>query len=219
MKKFQIFSLAIFAVLAFASSAYAAESAQLLAAGATIPLSTEVHVEVLAEGNTLTLTDMKEGIGVLCTPEGLGFALSNGAGTQETGFCSNASTVEGTCGSPKVTAVNLPWTLQVEQEGTVFTASLKSSVTAGPGWEVECTVLGVKVTDKCTTQAGRVTLENESSGLVMVTFVDANESEWALCSLGGEKAGLVAGLFYLHALGTEAEELETLAVSLATTVE
>jgi hypothetical protein len=219
MRKFQIFSLAIFAVLAFASSAYAAESAQILAGGATIALGTEDHIEVLAEGNKLELEDMGVGTAVTCTPEGLGFALSNGVGDQETGTCSGITVTKGTCGSPEVEAVNLPWSLQVEQVGTTFSSAIKSTVTAGAGWLVECTVLGVKVDDTCTTQEGLVLLENETTGLLHVLFEPTVAKEFANCTVGGKEEGLVEGLFYLHFLGAGTEELETLAVSLATTVE
>jgi hypothetical protein len=226
MRKFQIFSLAIFAVLAFASlatSAFAVENAQLLVGGASIALGAETHIEVLAENaegkaTKLELEDMGVGTAVTCTPEGLGFALANGAGTQETGTCSGITVTKGTCGSPEVVAQNLPWTLQVEQEGAAFSSTIKSAVTAGAGWLVECTVLGVKVDDVCTTQKGLVSLVGEVTGLVLVTFAPTKAEEFANCTVGGKEEGLVNGTFELHALGSGTEELETLSVSLATEV-
>jgi hypothetical protein len=222
MRKFYTFGLMVLAVFAFggvaASSAFAVELPQWLVNGATIALNTEKHVEILAEGNLLLLEDMGVGTAIQCTPIGLGQVLSNGAGTQETGECTNITVEKGECGEPVVQAVNLPWTTSLVQVGTEFESGIKGSGTTAAGWLVECLVGIFLVDDTCTTNAGKVLVSNEADGLVHAEFMEsAVEAEWANCTVGGLN-GLVVGLFFLHALGTNAEELETLAVNLAAEV-
>jgi len=228
MRKIYLLGVALCAVLVSSavagSAALAVETASWLIGGTAITLATEpVHVEILAEGHLLLWEDMKAPgtPDFECEPEGLGFLYSNGEDLQETYACRNPVDKKGTCaaGSIRVEYLNLPWLTQLlEPNLGVFVDDLTAGTGGNPGWLVECTVLGIKVTDTCTTANGKTNLKNLADGLVEVEFPEVVEkSEQANCTLGGAEEGLVAGIFFLHALDpTEPlEELATLAVSLA----
>ncbi len=231
MKKLRIAGLMMFAVCAFSAvtvaSASAAEIWQWLADGNVLALGAKLHVELLPEGNTLLLEDMGA-VGkpdILCTPAGLGWLLPNGEDELETGACTAAvddSTSK--CTGVTVTALNLPWlSLLVEGAGGVVEDQIRvgaglNETTEAPGWEVKATCFGLPVTDKCTTNKGKVNVSNTEDGLVFAEFTEVVPVEQqANCTVGGKEQGLVAGSGWLHALSEEVggEELLTLAVSLA----
>jgi hypothetical protein len=222
MRKIHILGFALLAVFAFGasvvSSAFAVELLQYLVNGATVALATSVNVVILPEGNKLKLEDTSQGVGVECLPAetSLGFVLSNGEGETTTASCASVTVVKGSCPEATVEAVNLPWTTALsEPTANVFEGALKSSVAAGPGWLVLCTVLGIDVDDICTTQNGKVLLTNEADGLIHVEFMTPAQTEKANCSVGSKKeVGTVEGLFFLHALESLGE-LTPLALSLA----
>ncbi len=114
----------------------------------------------------------------------------------------NCVSVEG-CEKGSITAVkgvHLPWNTEVVvgTNGKPLT-KLSNSGAGEPGWEVKCTIAGIKQTDICTSEAEEVELINEvtknpegvSELLVRSRFQQAAEGT---CSLGGAKAGRVLGL-------------------------
>ena len=223
MRKSHLFGLALLAVFAFGvtvvSSAFAESLPQLLVNGAVIPLGTSVNVVALPENEPLFFEDTSQGIGYDCVPAetSLGFALSNGVYEQVTAACASVTVLKGTCEGATVTAVNLPWvTALSEPEPGVFMGTIKAAE-PGPGWAVLCLVLGIDVTDTCTTQLGLVWVLNEEDGLLHIEFPPAatlEKSQFANCSVGSKKeVGIVEGLFWFHALDAEGE-LIPLAVSL-----
>jgi hypothetical protein len=123
----------------------------------------------------------------------------------------------GTCGSPVISPVHLPWIAVVEEpsEG-VFELRVVSGHEGEPGWLVECTVLGIKATDTCTTNKSQMLLQNSEGGVVKAEYMEEVASEEdANCTLGGAEQGLQVGLSVIQAL-TEGGELLSLAVSSTT---
>ncbi|HXC46565.1 MAG TPA: hypothetical protein VNU24_08165, partial [Solirubrobacteraceae bacterium] len=59
----------------------------------------------------------------------------------------------------------------------------------------ECTVLGIKATDTCTSNGGKILLANTEAGLVDGEFMEeATKEEESACTIGGKEAGLTFGL-------------------------
>jgi hypothetical protein len=155
---------------------------------------------------------MAQGVDVLCEGSGTGLVLPAGKDEQLTATCTNPLVDAGTCGSPKVEAVHLKWLTQLlEPEVGVFVDDITTGTGGNPGWLVECTVLGVKIDDECTTAGGSTLVTNEANGTVDVEFME--EQTEAFCSFPKTEKGLVVGLIILEAL--EGGVLVPLAVSLA----
>lgn len=223
MKKLHILGVAIVAVLAFGAIAVASASAAvtfLLAdwllngAVTTTKVPTSATGEILLEDRNA----LKLGIAakVLCSgildgtvgPEsedeitevlsltGESISLTALSGT----FI--ACTGDASCETPHVWAVHLPWNTELElwEEGTEsgFVILILEKGTSGkPGWYVECTVLGTKITDECLAEAiGGALAENETGGVLtefLESFTELMELKLALCSSSGEESGVVEG--------------------------
>jgi hypothetical protein len=110
---------------------------------------------------------------------------------------------ETTCESAKVWPVGLPWlsllqlweTLTPAESGFV---TLLTSQKAGTniGWYVECTVIGVKVTEECTTAMNAFSAENVAEGILgtfSTGFTELMGLKLALCSTKKEESGVVTG--------------------------
>jgi hypothetical protein len=201
MKKFKIVGLTFAAVCALsafvASSAFAA--AEWLVEKAAIKAGENVTVNQTTEaGNLLLLEDMSEGVDVLCAGTGTGTITSGGGDSQTAASCPAPVVDAGTCGSPIVTAVHLPWTTELlEPTAGTFVDDIKMGTGGNPGWLVECTVGIIKVNDECTTAGGSTLLKNEANGTVDATFEPLPE---ALCTIPDTEKGLVEGLVLLEAL-------------------
>jgi len=190
-----------------ASSAFAAEVPQYLVEGKTLALGESLAATTETESGEAgfaLIEDMNASAAgdpdILCeVTEVLQTILTNGEGETTAGTCAKPVVDKGTCGSPKILPLNLPWiTLLAEPKTGEFEGSIKTAATAGAGWKAECTVLGVKVVDECTTQAGKFLIENDE-GLLHVEFMEEIEKgEEANCSIGGKEEGLVFWLFWLH---------------------
>jgi len=231
MKKIHVIGFTLFAMCAFcvvgASSALALPIVpQWLVSSTTIPLENakkeveKVNANVEPEGNLLLLEDMNATTAgdpdILCEIEkALVFLLSNGAGEVAEGACKPVEVDKGTCGSPVVAPVDLPWTtVLLEPAENIYEVDITKGTGGAPGWLAECTVLGLKVNDVCTTEKGKALVENTEDGLVHVEFMEEVEKEEeANCTVGGKEHGLLFGLFFLHALNASGE-LIPLAVSL-----
>jgi hypothetical protein len=105
------------------------------------------------------------------------------------------------CESSKVWAVNLPWlsVLELWEEGGLsgFVDLLTSPTSAAKavGWYVECTILGVKAEDECTTpEAAAEAPENLAAGVLAVFSETVNALfglELATCTQSKAKTGVV----------------------------
>jgi hypothetical protein len=114
---------------------------------------------------------------------------------EDTG-CQFQSGKNGACeASAAVTAraVDLPWLtllLTEEEDGEPVTVDDIFALEGEPGWEVECTVLGVfRVADECTAKGWHPVIKNLASG-VDSTF---QESETASCTEGNSTSGMIVG--------------------------
>jgi hypothetical protein len=107
------------------------------------------------------------------------------------------------CGSSGTTvwAVNLGWETEVElgedPSGQFFILLLPHAGGGNVGWEVECTIVGVKVVDECTTPEGVAQLSLDSTTL-LANFSEAITelagAKLANCSQsGGKETGIVEG--------------------------
>jgi len=211
--------VALFALLALGVLTATAASAQvtfLLAEWfvSGIKVTTELLTELTGE---LELADTVLKATVLCSG-----SLDGWVGPNSRGFISEVlslggaeigqevlktppllcRSVEGCSGpAPEVWAINLGWETEVELlEETGFTgfAVLITPRTGGgdPGWEIQCTILGVKSEDECTTAHGVAQLTLEGVMLLAVfldAFTELAELELAGCSIGGEESGVVTG--------------------------
>jgi len=117
-----------------------------------------------------------------------------------------ACTVEtGTCGEPKIWAIHLGWETEVElwETGTALFGGLTSGFavlilphTGGenPGWETECTVLGIKAVDTCKGAEGVFELSLNAAELLgkfSEEFTELMGVKLGECSIGGVETGNV----------------------------
>ncbi len=104
------------------------------------------------------------------------------------------------CESGKVWAVNLPWLslLELWEEGASsgFVVLLKGTK-GNLGWYTECTILGVKGSDECTTAEGAAEApENNAQGVLAIfseTVTALFGLKLASCTGGGAETGVVEG--------------------------
>ncbi len=109
-------------------------------------------------------------------------------------------TDETSCESSKMWAVGLPWLslLELWEQGSEsgFVTLLTSQSGGNIGWYIECTVLGVKGSEECTTAAGAPSATNVTGG-VEQTFSEALTElmglKLTLCSGNKEETGIVEG--------------------------
>ncbi len=108
------------------------------------------------------------------------------------------------CESGKAWAVNLPWLslLELWEEGTssgfVVLLTSPTSEKKTVGWYTECTILGVKGTDECTTAEGAAEApENNAQGVLAIfseTVTALFGLKLAVCTgSGNEETGVVEG--------------------------
>jgi hypothetical protein len=220
MKRFQLMGVALLALLAFGVLTAASASAQtfLLAEWLVggVAVTTELLVEVSGE---LLLTDNGLKAMVLCSgiidgwvgPNSLDFiseilSLSGGVigaplGSGTPLLCVAQEGCSTTAETPNVWAVNLPWETEAELiEQTGFTGFagliLPSGTNTTIGWAVECTILGIKSEDTCTTPEGVAELNLSGTNLVGIfseAFTELAGAKLANCSLGGTETGVVEG--------------------------
>jgi len=113
---------------------------------------------------------------------------------------------QSTCAStpaPLVWPVNLPWETEVElmeDEGKIYFVDLITSKIGEVGYELECTVLGVKSTDECkaTTAASQLTLSPVGGSVVLLgefseAFTLLAEAKLGKCTFAGGETGEVEG--------------------------
>jgi hypothetical protein len=102
--------------------------------------------------------------------------------------------------APKVWPVGLGWETEVElmeYTGNSFELlTLPHSGGANPGWEIECLVLGLAVSDECTAPEGvtELTLEGATLlGKLSLAITELAKAPLALCSRSGEETGVFEG--------------------------
>lgn len=104
------------------------------------------------------------------------------------------------CGEPKVWAVDLPWSVELaagEVSGKeLFMITIPKGTGGNPGWYVECTVFGVKISDECTDEVAESEAKNVTGGVEAI-FSATQEEELrvplATCSQSKEATGVMEG--------------------------
>lgn len=190
-------------VLGMIVAPYASAGVAWLVAGVAVPANGMVDADTF----TLALEpalfeDMNTGVDELCTVLGLEWLLPMGLAEVVEWNCIEPVNMSGTCESAKILADHLPWTTEVvNPEEGVFLDNISKGTGGAPGWTVECTVLGIKVTDECTTEHAKLLMTNTSEGLVEAHFVEEEpEEERDNCSIGGKFMGLTLGNINREAL-------------------
>jgi hypothetical protein len=203
-----------------ASAAWATEVAQWLVAGKAIEPGTKVEAEVEKEPVSLILVEDMAATGkpdILCEIEKSHGELEYNGEAEVTAMeCLKPVVDSGTCASPKVSAANLPWRVEItEPSEGVFDTTTSSEKGTGAGWTVECTVLGIKVLDTCTSNDAKSVLTNTEAGLVSAALIEEeSKEEEGTCTVGGKEEGLQGGSILFQALNAT-KEAESLSVGRA----
>jgi hypothetical protein len=111
---------------------------------------------------------------------------------------------ETNCESATVWPVGLPWlsllllweTLTPAESGFTTLLTSPTSTKKELGWYVECTVLGVKAAEECTTTMGDSSATNVATGvkgIFSVAFTELMGDKLATCSGNKEETGVVSG--------------------------
>jgi len=220
MRRLQLIGAALIAMFAIgvltAASAFAAPEfllAEWLVGGNKV--ETELNIETTGE---LLLEDNKAPLvgkaAVVCSgildgwvgPNSLDFvsevlSLSAGAiGSLTSGTRITCLSETSCSGTILVNPLGLPWESEVElmvDSGETFFADLFAKAGGGTfGWEVECTIDGLKVVDECTAEHGVAKLllsGAELLGEFSAAFTELAGLKFANCTQGGENSGVVEG--------------------------
>ena len=191
MRNIKVWGLAFSAMLLISGLSVAnASAAQWTLGGKAIATA----VATTGSGS-LQLTDEAGGpfgekVTVECSGTTTGTAGPGAADTTSSVTVSSCKTITGTCGSPKASAVNLPWKTELAVIGGVLRDKITSDGAGAPGYKVECTVLGIKATDTCTSETGQPKVE---TGKTPVPVIFDTGSGTANCTRGGANKGNVRG--------------------------
>ena len=222
MRNFQIFGLAVFAVLAFGAlsvaSATAAPKLLLNGANTTEFKTGEITGELLLEDATEKVDLLCSGIfdidvamggelfeiaEVLMLSKILLAEVVTVLGASKEGDMIECESMEGPCEGtgPEailVTAINLPWNVDVlliESGGNLYRGDILPNAGGdGAGYVVDCeTILGLMI-DTCEIEGETGTvLANEAGGLLWEFSESAEISKHGNCSLGGNGSGVIVG--------------------------
>jgi hypothetical protein len=187
VKKIQIIGFTIIVMLAICSAAVSVASAlEFLISGVAVKAGEKVSVSM---SGALILEDMNKGspMALECVGTGTGVVEAAGKGVQETATATSCVTLAGTCASPSMKAIHLPWTTQIEGERNL----ISSSGAGAPGYEVTC--FGI-IHDTCegTTSVGLENMPTETPPDLLAIF-SATLSEPGKCTIGGANEGLIIG--------------------------
>lgn len=141
-------------------------------------------------GSIFKFEDKGNGAAVECTVSGEG---SFGPGTADTVTAATASSCVGlkVCEASGVTAsaVNLPWSGELFEEGGQVRNKVKVTEGKAPGWAIKCKVFGITVTDTCTGETSTHDLDVAEG----VEFAFDEKSAATNCTVGGAKTGIITG--------------------------
>jgi hypothetical protein len=161
----------------------------------SLPTGVKGTVTVLDEGASGKPT-------VECEDSGEGTVEPGASGTvTKLGF-SKCVTRSGTCGSPELSATDLPWKTQLANSKDAANDVFSEDGHGAPGYKLTCFVL-VKIVDTCTAAPTiAASTQNVTAG-VSATFVVSKIN----CSIGGEGKGVLKGTQTIEA--GEGAKLET----------
>jgi hypothetical protein len=111
-----------------------------------------------------------------------------------------ACTDEENCAEPKAWAVDLGWPISLTEaevsEKELFIVSVEKGSSGSPGWYVECTILGIKVSDECVDEELVAEAANVTGGVELAFSASLAEQvgqPLATCSISKEATGLAEG--------------------------
>lgn len=190
MRNIKVWGLAFSAMLLISGLAAANASAhQWTLNGAAITTAVPTHGE-----GTLTLTDTQglfgNPVSIICTGTMTGTAGPGAADTTSTVKVTSCESDVGTCGEPAAEAVNLPWKTELSTVGGVVRDTIRADGNGEPGYKVECTAFGFRISDTCLSEEGQPSVTLNTSPVPVV--FDANSGN-ANCELGGAGQGHVGG--------------------------
>ncbi len=220
MRKFQLFGILMTVVCAFGLLAAVSASALIFLLAEWLDNGAVVTAELLTSTTEeFTLEDSKapivgkasvlcsgildgwvgsnslDGVSELLTLAGVLVALPGPAleCTAQTG-CETAT-------KPKVWALNLGWEAEAElmeigAESFLTNLILPHSGGGNAGWEIECSIFGIKFVDECTASEGVAELALEGTTLLEKFSKAFNELagvKLANCTQGGSESGVIEG--------------------------
>jgi hypothetical protein len=155
-------------------------------------------LESVSEGE-LEFEDSKTAVGAVrlkCKVKSTGTVGPHEKDTIETAEVTGCKVVKGTCGSPTVKPVHLPWNTELTEAGGEIRDKIKNSGAGLPGYTSTCVVI-IKITDTCEGETSAGTANNLTEGLVEVKFDKISEK--ATCTQSKEKTGTVEGTLTVKA--------------------
>jgi len=209
VKNIHIIGIAAVALSAFMAPSAFAANPEWLVDGAAVSAGTSIETKgdliltdlgapgepaVLCEG-ILDGTIGPGGTGEVTKVLNLaGVEVSSGLGTGTILLCPPVKTCTG---ETEILPKGLPWKTQLTLSGTSVL-----DVTTVPliGYEVICTVLGIKITDECTRTEGSGTTENMLEEAPADVLVNFNEQGGASCTIGGAHESDTEGFGLITAL-------------------
>ncbi len=147
----------------------------------------------VTEEGELEFEDSKTSLGAVrlkCKVVSTGEVGPGSEGNVEKVTTSGCKVVKGTCGSPTVEAVHLPWKTELTEIGGQMRDVLKSGGTGLPGYKSTCTVI-IKVTDTCEGETNAALDYNLTEGLTEVEF--DSKSPKATCTQSKAETGSIEG--------------------------
>jgi hypothetical protein len=147
----------------------------------------------VTEEGELEFEDSKTSLGAVrlkCKVVSVGTVGPGAEDTIEKVTTSGCKVVKGTCGSPTVEAIHLPWKTELTEIGGEVRDVLKSGGTGLPGYKSTCTVI-IKVTDTCEAETNAGVGYSLTEGFAEVKFDP--KSPKATCTQSKEKTGTVEG--------------------------
>ncbi len=147
----------------------------------------------VTEEGELEFEDSKTSLGAVrlkCKVVSVGTVGPGSEDTIEKVTTSGCKVVKGTCGSPTVEAIHLPWKTELTEIGGEIRDILKSGGTGLPGYKSTCTVI-IKISDTCEAETNAAVQYNLTGGVAEVKFDP--KSPKATCTQSKAATGSVEG--------------------------
>jgi hypothetical protein len=160
-------------------------------------------VESVSEGH-LEFEDSKTAVGavrLVCQVKSLGTIGPHAEDKIESAEVTECKVVKGTCGSPTVKPVHLPWNTELTETGGEIRDKIKNSGAGLPGYTSTCVVI-IKITDTCEGETSAGVANNLTEGLVEIKFDAASEK--AKCTQSKAVTGTVFGTLKVKAKNGQA---------------
>jgi hypothetical protein len=194
MKKTHILGLtliATFAASAFITQAALAVNPEWLTGGN--PIAEPLAADSASSLELILVKDYSTGVDALWSMTREGSFGPGAHGLIERITVTATEVDEGSCGSQKIEAENLPWSTELQLTEAGLVDDIGPDGKGNPAWLVECTTFGIKIDDLCEATLLYSRMSNEAGGVVDQLF-DENLGPFPNCSVGGTEQGLIEGL-------------------------